>query len=104
MARNNRNAGTRNTQINKLLSELVKPKPAAKTGVSSTKLAAFLAASKDLREPDAVPEMSGNWLVAKSPHKWADAQDKVKVLKDAGFKSVFVKGNRVGIHVKDLAA
>ena len=27
-----------------------------------------------------------------------------KRLKKAGYKSVFVKGNRVGVHVKDLAA
>jgi hypothetical protein len=104
MARNNRNAGTRNTQINNLLSELMRPKKDAKNGVSPAKLAGFLAASAHLRTPDSVPEMSGNWLVAESPFKWADAQDHVVALKKAGYRSVFVKGNRVGVHVKDLAA
>ncbi len=104
--RNNRT--NRHSAINALLSGLVKPTaPKAKEGIVSTaKLTAFVHASAELRTTGEVPEVSGKWLVVKSPFKWGDegVQDKVAALKAMGYKSAFVKGNRLGVALKDLAA
>jgi len=108
--RNNRNiTSNRHTAINALLSALVKPsKPVASVElvVSPGKIKTFIEAAGDLRKQDSVPKISGKWLVADSPNKWGDegVQDRVKALKEMGFKSCFVKGNRIGVALKDLAA
>ena len=114
--RNNRNAGTKGTAINALLSQLAK---SVKTAPSKAEVGAaqavtkFLAVTNGLRKVGALPEVRGLWMSAESPFKWGDVSGDTPtnvgaaaILANAKThaKSVFVKGNRVMVHLKDLAA
>lgn len=79
--------------------------------IDSKKLTVFLGLTANLRKDGAVLQHSGNWLVMESPYKWGDklagsdqtAGEAIQTVKDAGFKSAFVRGGRLGLNVKDVA-
>lgn len=71
--------------------------------IDQKKLSTFLTLTQSLRKDGAVLMQSGAWLVCDSPFKWAEAKEQIQAVKDAGFKSAFVRGNRIGVNVKDLA-
>ena len=82
----------------------------SKTNIDSKKLSVFLGLTKNIRTDGAVLTQSGNWLVMASPYKWGDtmadgtlAKDAIQTVKDAGFKSAFIRGGRLGVNVKDVA-
>jgi hypothetical protein len=108
-----RNNRSRHTAINNLLSELApkaQPKAATAKVEAATVIAKFLSVTKDLRLENHLPEVKGQWMSAPSPYKWGDVNggdEKASTLFANGkaqAKSLFVKGNRVMVHLKDLAA
>ncbi len=106
-----RNLRNKFTAINALLSQAAAPaaKVAPTHSVDTinnaiTALAKFGKITEGLTSPGAVPKMSGDWMTAASPYRWADAKDKIQALKDKGINGVFVRGNTVGVHIKHLAA
>lgn len=79
--------------------------------IDTKKLTTFLGLTAGLRKDGAVLQHQGNWLVMESPYKWGDtvngsdqtAGQAIQAVKDAGFKSAFVRGGRLGVNVKDVA-
>jgi hypothetical protein len=112
--RNNRSSGTARNAINSLLSQLAPktPKASPATVSAATSVAKFLAVTAGLRLENHVPELKGQWMSAPSPFKWGDVSGPGASEENAALmaaakakaKSVFVKGNRVMVHLKDLAA
>lgn len=78
--------------------------------IDQKKLSTFLGLTANLRKDGAVLQHSGNWLVMESPYKWGDtmadgtlAKDAIQTVKDAGYKTAFIRGGRLGVNVKDVA-
>ncbi len=78
--------------------------------VDQKKLSTFLGLAAPLIKTGSVMTASGNWLVMESPYKWGDTaadgkacKDHIQSVKDAGFKSAFIRGGRLGVNVKDVA-
>jgi hypothetical protein len=69
--------------------------------VDPKRVALFLGMTEALRSGPI--SQSGQWLISPSPFKWAECKDQIQALKDAGFKSAWARGNRIGVNVKDVA-
>jgi hypothetical protein len=45
--------------------------------------------------------ISGKWAVMPCTKLWAEAQDEIKALKGAGFKTFWVRGGKMGCRLDD---
>jgi hypothetical protein len=67
-----------------------------------TVLSTFMSKAAPILDEGAALKIQGKWVTFPSAKSWPEVADTIKALKEAGFKSAFYRGHKVGVRAEHV--